>query len=166
MHRRMRIEPADSRQVEFSQTLRKFRKMSGPNCVCSTSGWNCRPNRGRSRCRIAWTLQFGELARGEARRNLRHLVVVGLPHLEPVGKPFEEDIRLVNLDDGFTKLRDLRRSRRPSQVGRHELVACADPKDGSAEGVEVFAVLAHLLRIDADAGGASAEEESADLLQI
>src|SRR6266571_7885387 len=167
MHRRMRVEPAIrvSRRVladleEISENVR------AELCVLdlrvelqAEQGPVSMPHRLDAAVRRA-----GE--GGEARRDLRHLVVVGLPHLELVGKSFEQDVRLVDLDDGLAKLRDLRRSRCASEVGRHELVACADPKDGSGEGVEVFAVLAHLLRIDADPGGTSGEDESVDLLQI
>src|SRR6266571_2803164 len=58
------IKPARSRsQRGFSHTFRKFRKISLPNCVCSTSGWNWSPKMGSDRCRIACTEQLGELAR-------------------------------------------------------------------------------------------------------
>ena len=32
--------PRPRSQIPFSQTFKKFWKMSEPNCVCSTSGWN------------------------------------------------------------------------------------------------------------------------------
>src|SRR2546422_1863077 len=88
----------------------------------------------------------------ETRGEDRHLVVVGLPHLELVRQSLEQDVRFVDLHDGLPELRHLCGSRRTAKMGRHELMTRADPEDGPREGVDVIPVLAHLLRVDAHAG--------------
>src|SRR6267143_3470666 len=103
---------------------------------------------------------------GKVGREHRHLVVVGFPDLELIRESFEQDVRLVDLHGGPAKLRDFRRSRSASEMRGHELMARADPEDGSRNRVDVVPVLAHLLRIDADAGGASREDEAVDFLEV
>src|SRR5438445_262314 len=57
------IRRSSTPSMAQTSSFSKFRKMSAPYWVCSTSGWNWRPNIGSPWRRIAWIGQFGELAR-------------------------------------------------------------------------------------------------------
>ena len=46
------------------------------------------------------------------------------------------------------------------------MVARADPENRAAEGVEVFAVLPHLLRVDPDPGSAARQDEAIEALEV
>src|SRR5438046_10737150 len=73
---------------------------------------------------------------------------------------------MVDFQDGLAELGDLGRGGRPSEMGRHELVARADPENRAVEGVEVFAVLSHLLRVDPDPGSAARQDEATEALEF
>src|SRR2546422_825041 len=86
----------------------------------------------------------------EVPRELGDLVIMGLPHLEPIRETFEEDVGLVDLHDGLAELRNLGRGCVAPEVLRHELVSRADSQDGGVERVQVLPVPAHLSRIHPD----------------
>src|SRR3989442_13162432 len=67
---------------------------------------------------------------------LRDFVVVGLPDLESIREPFEQDVGLVDLHDRLAELRHLGRGGPAPANLRHELVPRADPDDMTAERAE------------------------------
>src|SRR5207247_8629028 len=69
----------------------------------------------------------------EVTRELCHLVVVGLPHLEAIRESFEKDVGLVYVDDRLAELGHLGGCRVTAEVFRHELVSRADSEDGGLE---------------------------------
>src|SRR2546426_256272 len=97
---------------------------------------------------------------------LRDFVVVGLPDLESIREPFEQDVGLVDLHDRLAELRHLGRGRVAPEILRHELVPRADPEDGSVERVEVLAVPPHLPGVHADAGRATRQHEPVEAIEL
>ena len=102
----------------------------------------------------------------EVPRELGDLVVVGLPHLEPVRETFEEDVGLVDLHDGLAELWNLGRSCVASEMLCHELVPRADSEDRRVERVQVLPVPAHLSRIHPDPGSAAGQHEPVQAVQL
>src|SRR2546427_4376455 len=97
---------------------------------------------------------------------LRDFVVVGLPDLEPIREPFEQDVGLVDIHDRLAELRDLGRGCVASEMLRHELVARADSEDRRVERVQVLPVPAHLSRIHPDPRGAAGQHEPVQAVQV
>src|SRR2546427_507130 len=97
---------------------------------------------------------------------LRDFVVVGLPDLESIREPFEQDVGLVDLHDRLAELRHLGRGGVAPEILRHELVPRADPEDGSVERVEVLAVPPHLPGVHADAGRATRQHEPVEAIEL
>src|SRR2546425_9663581 len=86
----------------------------------------------------------------EVWRERRDLVVVALPHLERLREALEQRVLLLHDDLRLPELRELRRFRVAAKVEGHELVARADPEDGRTDLVQVLAVPAHLIHVEAD----------------
>src|SRR5205809_3414797 len=91
----------------------------------------------------------------EVTRELCHLVVVGLPHLEAIRESFEKDVGLVDVDDRLAELGHLGGCRVTAEVFRHELVSRADSEDGGLERIQVLPVPAHLSGVHPDPGGST-----------
>src|SRR5207247_1764014 len=91
----------------------------------------------------------------EVTRELCHLVVVGLPHLEAIRESFEKDVGLVDVDDRLAELGHLGGCRVAARGFRHELVSRADSEDGGLERIQVLPVPAHLSGVHPDPGGST-----------
>src|SRR5713226_1630502 len=102
----------------------------------------------------------------EVPRELRDLVVVGLPHLETIRESFEQDVRLVDVHDRLAELRHLGRGRVAPEVLRHELVSRADSEDRGVERVQVLAVPPHLPGVHTDPGGSAGQDEPVQAVQF